>query len=72
MLKCMYCGEEHDLNGHPDTGNCVKCGGALVEGGEDGDDAVKVALEVLGTIMGISKANPEQLKPTRTKGKVLS
>lgn len=50
-MKCSNCNEIHDLDVAPDTGECGKCGGLLLEEGETLESHSSGAMEELKTLM---------------------
>lgn len=47
-LSCTDCGLEHDLDGAPDIGECVCCGGELVEDDQPPVDRAARVREIMG------------------------
>lgn len=56
-LTCTDCGLEHDFDNGPDTGECISCGGELVENDEGPVDKSQRLREIMNsTINGLAYA----------------
>lgn len=47
MLHCADCRAPHDLDEHPDTGECIHCKGPLIQDGEERPDITRVLAEAI-------------------------
>lgn len=50
-MECSNCHKVHDLDVAPDTGECLECGGLLLEPGEKLEDHSAGAMEELKALM---------------------
>jgi hypothetical protein len=81
-LSCTSCGLEHDLDEAPDIGECLACGGELVEDDQPPVDRAARMREIMGqTIDSLAAARGvpresvlatmaarEYVKPRKSKG----